>query len=92
MKVRYTAEAQADLESIFSYISERNAPAAMRVLSRLRERADSLGEFPELGRATDRVGIRVLIDGRYPYLVFYTIERDEIVVIHVRHAARKPVR
>jgi plasmid stabilization system protein ParE len=29
--------------------------------------------------------------GRYPYLVFYTLGDDEIVILHVRHGARKPI-
>jgi plasmid stabilization system protein ParE len=24
----------------------------------------------------------------YPYLIFYTVEADEVVILHVRHGAR----
>jgi hypothetical protein len=29
--------------------------------------------------------------GRYPYLVLYTLHDDEIVILHVRHGAHKPI-
>jgi plasmid stabilization system protein ParE len=29
--------------------------------------------------------------GRYPYLLFYSIAAEEVVVLHVRHAAREPL-
>jgi plasmid stabilization system protein ParE len=35
--------------------------------------------------------VRVLPVGRYPYLVFYTLRDDEIVILHIRHGARAPI-
>jgi hypothetical protein len=29
--------------------------------------------------------------GRYPYLLFYAEKGNDILVLHVRHASRKPV-
>jgi addiction module RelE/StbE family toxin len=89
MKVRYTAEAQADLDAIYNYITEHNPSAARQMKARLKERAERLGSFPFSGRETDRPGIRALADGRYPYLIFYTIAHNEVVILHVRHAARQ---
>jgi toxin ParE1/3/4 len=66
MKVRYTAEAQADLDAIFSYITEHNPAGARQVKVRLQERADRLGSFPHMGPETDQPGIRAVIDDRYP--------------------------
>lgn len=37
---------------------------------------------------TDEPGVRMAPLGRYPYLIFYAIERDDVVVLHVRHGAR----
>ena len=89
MKVRYTAEAQADLNAIYSYITEYNPSAAHEVKVRLRERADRLGSFPHMGRETDQPGIRALADHHFPYLIFYTVMDDEVVILHIRHAARQ---
>jgi plasmid stabilization system protein ParE len=27
--------------------------------------------------------------GRYPFIVFYSVEGDTIVILHVRHGARR---
>jgi plasmid stabilization system protein ParE len=89
MRVRYTAAAQADIDAIFGYVTEHNPAAAQRLKARLNERAERLSRFPHLGQETDQPGIRALVDSRHPYLIFYTVERAEIVILHVRHAARK---
>jgi plasmid stabilization system protein ParE len=36
------------------------------------------------------LGIHALWLGRYPYIVYYRIGVDEIAIIHIRHAARRP--
>jgi plasmid stabilization system protein ParE len=28
---------------------------------------------------------------RYPYLVFYAVVADDVVILHVRHGAREPI-
>jgi len=50
-----------------------------------------LAEFPFVGHLTDEAPVRVLPVVRYPFLIFYTIDdaTDEIMVIHLRHAAQE---
>jgi plasmid stabilization system protein ParE len=38
---------------------------------------------------TDEMGVRMAPLGRYPYLIFYAIEGDDVVILHVRHGARQ---
>ncbi len=40
---------------------------------------------------TQRPGVRVMPLGRYPYLIFYTVLENELFVLHVRHASRRPL-
>jgi len=40
---------------------------------------------------TQRPGVRAMPLGRYPYLIFYTALENELVVLHVRHASRRPL-
>jgi toxin ParE1/3/4 len=47
-----------------------------------------LEEFPFAGHATDEPGVRIMPLVRYPYLVFYAVNDDEAVILHVRHGAR----
>jgi ParE toxin of type II toxin-antitoxin system, parDE len=42
-----------------------------------------------LGHAVDEAGVRIVPLGRFPYLVFYTQSAGEVIILHVRHAARQ---
>lgn len=46
---------------------------------------------PNTGQATNRPGLRRVIPTPYPYVIFYRIAENEIVVLWFRHAARKPL-
>lgn len=39
---------------------------------------------------TDEPSVRELSIVRYPYKVYYQIEKDEVWIVHIRHAARRP--
>jgi plasmid stabilization system protein ParE len=71
----------------------RVAPKRARnVERRIRKTIQLIAEFPGAGRGLDqRPAVRVMPIGRYPYLVFYTLRDDEIVVLHIRHGARASV-
>jgi plasmid stabilization system protein ParE len=36
-----------------------------------------------------QLGVHALYLGRYPYIVYYRVGRDEISIVHIRHAARR---
>lgn len=50
-----------------------------------------LEQYPEVGRLTSKSGMRRLVVTPYPYLVFYRIGREGVVIHGIRHAARKPL-
>lgn len=50
MKIRYTGTALIEINEVFSYISERNAPAAKRVVARIEQTIQNLGDFPEMAQ------------------------------------------
>ena len=89
MKVRYTATALAEVEEIFAYISNRNHRAAISVRERIERTIDTLAEIPEIAQLTDEPGVRRMPLRSYPYLIFYTVEVGELVILHVRHGARR---
>ena len=37
------------------------------------------------------MGVRRLPLGNYPYVIFYTVEADEVVILRIRHGARRPL-
>jgi toxin ParE1/3/4 len=90
MRVRYTPRALGDLENILRYLSE-HSPQGMRNVKRAIDNTkDLIGLFPQAGRLSKEAGARVLPVGRYPYLIYWTIEEGEAWIIHIRDGRRKP--
>jgi plasmid stabilization system protein ParE len=90
MKVRYTPRARSDLELILQYIDERSPVGARNVKRAIQRTIELIGEFPNGGRETGVEATRVLPAGRYPYLVYWTIEGGDAWVAHIRHGRRRP--
>ena len=90
MRVRYTPRAFADREDIFEYINQRNPRAARQVKAFIANRIARLGDTPVRHRMIATLGVHALYLGRYPYIVYYRAGRDEIAIVHIRHAARRP--
>jgi plasmid stabilization system protein ParE len=90
VKLRYTLPALADLDSTLDYIASVSPHGAKRVQKRIRAVIDLLSTHPEIGSRTDDPIIRRLTTPPYPFLIFYEIAEDEIVIHAIRHAARDP--
>ncbi len=52
---------------------------------------DFLVLFPLAGRRTSEGSIRRIVITPYPYLVFYEVVDQDILIHAVRHAARDPL-
>lgn len=93
MKIRYTPRAVNDIIAIADYLSERSPAGARAVEAAIRRTVELLGEFSGSGRVlTQRPHVRVMPVARYPYLVFYKVSDDVLLILHVRHGARAPVK
>ena len=90
MRVRYTPRARSDLRSILQYIDERSPRGARSVKRGIQTTVALIGKFPESGRLSGEEGSRVLPAGRYPYLIYWTIEAGEVWLVHIRNARRRP--
>jgi toxin ParE1/3/4 len=92
MKVRYTATALHELDEILAYIADRNTVAAASVRARIEALVEQLSNFPFLAQETELEGVRRAALGNYPYNIFYTVDADEVVILRIRHGARRPLR
>jgi toxin ParE1/3/4 len=90
MRIRYTPRARSDLEAILQYIDERSPVGARKVKRAIQKTIELIGEFPESGRRSGEQATRALPVGRYPYLIYWTIEAGEAWILHIRHARRRP--
>jgi plasmid stabilization system protein ParE len=86
MRVRYTRRAFLDREAIFDYLVERSPKGAINVQRAIARAIRSLETYPGLGRLTEIAGVRELVVPRYPYRA----EGEEIWVLHIRDARRRP--
>ena len=91
MKVRYTARAFSDLDIIRTYINQFNPAATGRVIALIEKIVERLSNFPESGQGTDELDARIAFSPRYPYRIYYRVSADEVVILHIRHAARRPL-
>jgi plasmid stabilization system protein ParE len=84
VRIAYSPRAVTDLAEIGDYLAERNPNAAAAV--------EQLALFPASGRMLEeRTAVRVIPLGNFPYRIFYTTSRDEMIVLHIRHGARAPI-
>ena len=90
MRVRYTPRAHRDLETILRYLDE-HSPRGMRNVKRAIENTIRLiAQFPQGGRVHGPSGTHVLPAGRFPYLIYWSIEVDEAWIVHIRDGRRRP--
>jgi plasmid stabilization system protein ParE len=75
---------------MLSVISSHSPKGGRRVQSRIQTFIELLADHPFIGARTDDPSIRRLPVPPYPYLIFYEVTGDEVVVHTVRHAARDP--
>lgn len=91
MKVRYTRRALRQLAEILGYIDARSPQGADNVKRRLQVVIDLLADHPNSGRLTNKRDIRRTVVRPYPYVVFYRPDATGILILGIRHAARRPL-
>jgi len=87
----YAPRALRDLEEIAEYLRERSPSGAARAMTAIKSGIDALMAFPEMCPPLDSAGHRRLPVLRFPYVVFYRIAGDEILILHIRHTSRRPI-
>ena len=90
MKLRYTRLAAAELDDILTFIAEQSPGGARRVHQRILKITQLLLRYPGSGQQTSNRRLRRISAAPYPYVIFYEMTGDEIVIIGIRHGARDP--
>jgi len=89
VRVVWTKTALRGVWRAYDYIHEFNPGAAQRMAEALFAAGDSLVNFPHRGRPVRGTAMRELVSVS-PYIIRYRVERDEVVILRVRHSARRP--
>ena len=89
MRVRWTTPAREQFISAYEYIAEENRAAAVRSADQIWESTQLLAGHPMAGREGRVAGTRELVISGTPFLVAYRIEKNEVRILAVLHAARE---
>ena len=88
---RLAEEAEAELEDIWLYIAResRSVEIANRIVGSITNRFWFLGEHPHAGRPReDDLGPGLRSFPAEGYVIFYRVEDDVAVILHVLHGSR----
>jgi len=94
VKVRYRSRALRDIESIHSYVSERNPRAAKDIVTRIRCASDRLGHWPYIGHTGFVPETHEWCVVGLPHVIVYEVDEaaDETTIIAAFHAAHDRTR
>jgi toxin ParE1/3/4 len=91
VRLRVTRRAATQIERALDYIEAESPQGANRMRERIRTLFLLLAQHPHAGQATDLPGVRRLPVSPYPYLIFYRVTGDEVIVQRMRHTSRRPL-
>ena len=91
MKARYTLTAARELDQSVDYLIAHAPHVAADFVGALDNAIGELLDHPYSAPQTDRVGVRRKYVARFRYAIFYAVDSnaDELVILSVRHAARR---
>ena len=89
MRIRWTTPAREQLVSAYEYIAVDDRAAAARTADQIWETTQLLVRHPMAGREGRVAGTRELVVRGTPFIVAYRVQKTEIWVLAVMHAARK---
>lgn len=85
----WSPEAIEDIESIASYIERDSVWYAKAVASKIVETAETIPEYPELGRIVPEIGDAAIRERFvYSYRIIYRLEAERVLVAAVIHGSR----
>lgn len=88
-RVKLSARAQRDLNSILAFIAEDSPTKAVKMVDRLErasfEPAETALHYPLLPSQEDTCVRRRVV---HPYNIFFSVEGDTVEVLHILHGAR----
>ncbi len=92
MRVRYTPRAGGELSAILQYIDERSPRGARNVKRAIARAIRLLASRPNIAPLTDESSVRELNVPRRPYKIYYRIEDQEVWIVNIRDARRRPLK
>jgi toxin ParE1/3/4 len=88
VEIVWSPLARARLREIRAYVAQDNPDAAAKLATRIVSLVEALREHPYLGRAGGEPGVRELVVGGTPYLIFYRVRGERVTINTIWHAAQ----
>ena len=89
MRVVFSDTSKTDLAEIGDYIAKNNPRRALTFVRELRAVANRLGGTPRAFPLVPRYEHHSIRRRPYrDYLIFYRVEEDRVVIVHILHGAR----
>lgn len=89
LEVRLRPEAEEDLSDAAAWYEEQLTGLGQEFLDRVLFAFESIAERPRMYPTVHRRTRRALMH-RFPFAIYYRIEKDSIVVVAVMHGSRDP--
>jgi toxin ParE1/3/4 len=89
MVIWWSTPATRQLAAAHEHMAADNEPAATKIANYIWNSVDMLARHPMAGRAGRVPGTRELVITGTPIIVAYRIEKNEVRVLAVLHAARE---
>jgi len=89
VRVRWTTPAREQFVSAYEYLASENRAAAARTADKIWGSTKLLARHPMAGREGRVARTRELVIRGTPFVVAYRVERNEVSILAVMHAARK---
>jgi toxin ParE1/3/4 len=88
VEIVWSPLARARLREIRAYVAQDKPDAAAKLATRIVSLVEALREHPYLGRAGSEPGVRELVVGGTPYLIFYRVLAERVMINTIWHAAQ----
>jgi plasmid stabilization system protein ParE len=89
MKLSFSRLAQSEFEDAKAYYNLQQESLGERFKDHIRESTDMIKRFPLLyPKVTDTLH-RVVLH-KFPYSLYYTIDKDTVIIVSIAHQHRKP--
>ena len=76
------------MREIRDYVARDKPDAAARLATRIVALVEALRAHPYLGRAGSEPGVRELVVGGTPYLIFYRVRAKRVTITTIWHGAQ----
>src|SRR5687767_6633652 len=83
MRVVVSDRVDADLVQIYRHLSDQSPAGAESIAREIERKIRNLSDFPFIGRERSSLAQSLRSIVAYPYVIFYTVAPDSIVIVRV---------